>query len=89
MNAVKSANNGKGKAQQSQKVLYLAAKVNPKRRFHALYDKVHRRDIPWKAWKRVKVYGGSGGMDAGQMERPRGHLAHSAGRKERGLQDSY
>ncbi|BFH16271.1 group II intron reverse transcriptase/maturase [Paenibacillus melissococcoides] len=62
MNAQK-ANYAKVKAQQLQNVLYLAAKENPRRRFHALYDKVHRGDILWEAWKRVKAKGGSGGVD--------------------------
>lgn len=63
MNAVKPANYTKAKAQQLQNVLYLAAKGNPRRRFHALYDKVYRSDILWEAWKRVKAKGGSGGVD--------------------------
>lgn len=61
--AVKPANYAKAKARQLQNVLYLAAKGNPRRRFHALYDKVHRGDILWEAWKRVKANGGSGGVD--------------------------
>ncbi|MFC5470727.1 group II intron reverse transcriptase/maturase [Cohnella suwonensis] len=63
MNAVKPANDAKEKARQLHNVLYLAAKENPRRRFHALYDKVHRGDILWEAWKRVKSNGGSGGVD--------------------------
>jgi RNA-directed DNA polymerase len=63
VNAVKPANYAKVKAQQLQNVLYLAAKENPRRRFHALYDKVYRSDILWEAWKRVKANGGSGGVD--------------------------
>ncbi|WP_244208970.1 hypothetical protein [Paenibacillus ferrarius] len=53
MNAVKPANYAKVKAQELQKKLYLAAKENPKRRFHALYDKIYREDILWEAWIRV------------------------------------
>ncbi|MFC4767126.1 reverse transcriptase domain-containing protein [Effusibacillus consociatus] len=59
MNAVKSANNAKVKAQQLQNVLYLAAKGNPRRRFHALYDKVHG------APRRHSL----GSMETGQGER--------------------
>ncbi|MFD2333641.1 group II intron reverse transcriptase/maturase, partial [Cohnella sp. GCM10020058] len=63
MNAAKPANDTKVNAQQFQQALSLAAKENPRRRFHALYDKVHRSDILWEAWKRVKGNGGSGGVD--------------------------
>jgi len=63
VNAAKPANDAKGKAQQLQQALSLAAKENPRRRFHALYDKVYRSDILWEAWKRVKGNGGSGGVD--------------------------
>jgi hypothetical protein len=36
------ANNTIDKVRQLQRKLYLAAKVNKKRRFHALYDKIYR-----------------------------------------------
>lgn len=51
------------KARQLQRKLYLAAKANSKRRFHAMYDKVYRPDILQEAWKRVKANGGAGGID--------------------------
>jgi len=57
------ANNTIEKARQLQRKLYLAAKSNSKRRFHALYDKVHRKDVLLEAWKRVKANGGAGGID--------------------------
>ena len=63
MNAVKSANDTKVKVRELQRTLYLAAKANAKRRFHALYDKVHRTDVMWEAWKRVKANRGSAGID--------------------------
>lgn len=62
MNARK-ANNTKGKVRELQRKLYLAAKLNSKRRSHALYDKVYREDILMEAWKRVKANGGAGGID--------------------------
>lgn len=62
MNARK-ANNTIEKVRQLQRKLYLAAKSNSKRRFHALYDKVHRKDVLLEAWKRVKANGGTGGID--------------------------
>src|ERR1700685_1851282 len=33
-----------------QRVLYRSAKQDPKRRFHALYDKLARSDVMWRAW---------------------------------------
>lgn len=35
--------------------LHSAAKTNSTRRFHALYDKIHRRDILEEAWRSVKT----------------------------------
>jgi group II intron reverse transcriptase/maturase len=60
---VRKANNTKEKVRELQRKLYLAAKLNSKRRFHALYDKVYRKDILMEAWKRVKSNGGAGGID--------------------------
>lgn len=62
MNAPK-ANNTKEKVRQLQKKLYLTAKRNSKRKFHALYDKIWRKDILLEAWKRVKAKKGAGGID--------------------------
>ena len=45
MNALK-ANNTTEKVQQLQRKLYLAAKKNSKRKFHALYDKISRNRHP-------------------------------------------
>ncbi|WP_233455171.1 TetR family transcriptional regulator [Paenibacillus elgii] len=45
----------KENVQQLQEKLGHAAKENKKRRFHALYDKVYRRDILWEAWRRVRA----------------------------------
>lgn len=63
MNAVKPANYTKVKVRELQRTLYLAAKANAKRKFHALYDKVYRSDVMWEAWKRVKANRGSAGID--------------------------
>lgn len=63
MNAGIPANYTKGKVRQLQNTLYLASKANSKRRFHALYDKIYRKDILQMAWIRVKANGGSAGID--------------------------
>ena len=39
------------RVQALQHALYRAAKADPGRRFHALYDKVYRRDILERAWE--------------------------------------
>lgn len=62
MNAQK-ANNTIDKVRKLQRNLYLAAKLNSKRKFHALHDKVYRKDILMEAWKKVKSNGGAGGID--------------------------
>ena len=39
------------KSRQLQRNLYLTAKKDKQRRFHALYDRIFRLDILWRAWK--------------------------------------
>ena len=46
-----------------QHALYRAAKADPGRRFHALFDKVFRRDILWRAWVMVRQNNGAPGID--------------------------
>ncbi|MEN3360911.1 MAG: RNA-directed polymerase, partial [Mycobacteriales bacterium] len=46
-----------------QHALYRAAKADPGRRFHALFDKVHRRDVVQRAWEQVRRNGGAAGVD--------------------------
>ena len=54
-----------------QHALYRAAKADPGRRFHALYDKVSRSDVLWRAWVAVRRNNGAPGIDKitlGQVE---------------------
>jgi group II intron reverse transcriptase/maturase len=49
---------------QLQRRLWAAAKRSPSRRFHALYDRIWRRDVLREAWKRVRRKRGAAGLDA-------------------------
>ena len=51
------------KVRALQRVLYRSAKQQPHRRFHALYDKVARSDILWRAWVEVETNQGAPGID--------------------------
>jgi RNA-directed DNA polymerase len=46
-----------------QHALYRAAKADPTRRFHALFDKVCRRDVLDRAWQDVRRNQGAAGID--------------------------
>jgi group II intron reverse transcriptase/maturase len=46
-----------------QHALYRAAKAAPTRRFHALFDKVCRRDVLDRAWQDVRRNRGAAGID--------------------------
>jgi group II intron reverse transcriptase/maturase len=51
------------KVRELQRTLYRAAKADPVRRFHALHDKVHRRDVMERAWELVRRNRGAAGID--------------------------
>ena len=54
---------------QLQRRLWVAAKRSPERRFHALLDRIYRRDVLWEAWRRVKRNRGAAGVDRETLDR--------------------
>ena len=52
------------KVRQLRRRLWSVAKQQPGRRFHALMDRIYRRDVLWEAWRRVKQNRGAAGVDA-------------------------
>jgi group II intron reverse transcriptase/maturase len=57
------SNHPADKVRELQRSLYRTAKRDRKRRFHALYDRIARRDVLREAWKRVASNKGAGGID--------------------------
>lgn len=56
-------NNPVDKVRELQRTLFRAAKRNPGRRFHALFDRIWRSDVLQEAWKRVRSNDGAAGID--------------------------
>jgi len=52
------------KVRQLQRRLFVVAKRQPGRRFHALYDRLYRGDVLERAWKLVRRNKGAAGVDA-------------------------
>jgi len=51
------------KVRELQRTLWAAAKQSSGRRFYALYDRIHRGDVLWEAWERVRENRGAAGVD--------------------------
>ena len=56
-------NNPTEKARELQRKLFIAAKRQPGRRFHALFDRIFRGDVLREAWRRVRSNKGAAGVD--------------------------
>ena len=65
---LKTANTPNEKVRQLQRKLYVCAKQSKTRRFHALYDRIHRSDVLWEAWKRVRSNKGAAGVDGESIQ---------------------
>ena len=60
---LETAKNPIEKVRQLQRRLGVCAKQSRTRRFHALYNRIHRSDVLWEAWKRVRSNKGAAGVD--------------------------
>ena len=64
---------GSQRVQKFQTMLHAKAKEEPDRRFHALIDKVWRMDFLLEAWDRVRLNGGSAGVDGETFDHIEAH----------------
>jgi RNA-directed DNA polymerase len=58
-----SSNYPADKVRRLQRALFVSAKRNRKRRFHALHDRICRGDVLAEAWERVRTNKGAAGVD--------------------------
>ena len=65
---LETAKNPIEKVRQLQRRLWVCAKTSKIRLFDALYDRIHRSDVLWEAWRRVRSNGGAAGVDRETLE---------------------
>jgi group II intron reverse transcriptase/maturase len=63
-----TANHPIDKVRALQRALYVAAKQQRQRRFHALYDRITRPDVLRRAWEQVRSNKGAAGIDGETLE---------------------
>jgi RNA-directed DNA polymerase len=62
------ANHPVDKVRALQRALYVAAKQQRQRRFHALYDRIARPDVLMRAWEQVRRNKGAAGIDGETLQ---------------------
>ena len=62
------ANHPIDKVRALQRALYVAAKEQRQRRFHALYDRIARPDVLRRAWEQVRRNKGAAGIDGETLQ---------------------
>src|SRR4051812_49611611 len=60
------------KVRQLQRRLWMCAKRSKTRRFHALYDRIYRSDVLWRAWSRGRSNKGAAGGGGRTLRSPQG-----------------
>jgi retron-type reverse transcriptase len=55
-------------SRQRQRKRYQAAQRSRNRRVHALYDRIFRPDMRWRAWREVRAQGGRAGVDGVRID---------------------
>jgi group II intron reverse transcriptase/maturase len=63
-----SANHPIDKVRALQRALYVAAKQQRQRRFHAVYDRIARPDVLRRAWEQVRRNKGAAGIDGETLQ---------------------